>query len=321
MREIYFIDAIKEAIVSEMEKDPRIFVAGEDVSSGGSYGEYIGLRDMFPGRIVDTPITETAITGLGLGAAAMGLRPILEYALVDFMMVPMDEIVNQVAKFRYMNGGKATIPLILHASCGATMSAAAQHSQCLEALFTHIPGLKVVIPSNPADAKGLMHAAIQDDNPVVYIQHLRLLNEKGDVPDGEYVIPLGKAGVPKEGSDVTLISYGGIVPRALEAAGMLAKDGINAEVVDLRTLVPLDKKTILDSIAKTHRVVIAHEAVKNTGFGAEVAAVIAEEGFDSLDAPVKRVGAPFCPVPFSPVLEAAYVVSAQTIYEQAKELF
>lgn len=321
MREIYFVEAIREAILAEMEKDPNIFVEGEDVSWGGSYGEYLGFKEKFPDRMFDTPITETAITGLGLGSAVMGLRPIVEYSLADFMLVPMDEIVNQVAKFRYMNGGKPTIPMVLHASCGATVSAAAQHSQCLEALFAHIPGLKIVIPSNPADAKGLMHAAIRDDNPVIYIQHLRLLNEKGDVPEGEYVVPLGKASIAREGKDVTLISYGGIIPYALQAADMLATDGINAEVVDLRSLVPLDKETILSSVEKTHRVVIAHEAVKNSGFGSEVAAVIAEEGFDLLDAPIKRLGAPFCPVPFSPVLEKAYVVSPEDICQAAKELF
>lgn len=321
MREVMFAEAIREAIAGEMERDPNVYVEGEDVSFGGSYGEYLGFKERFPGRMIDTPITETAITGLGLGSAVMGLRPIVEYSLIDFTLVTMDEICNQVAKFRYMNGGKPTIPLVMHGSCGATMGAAAQHSQCLEALFTHIPGLKVVIPSNPADAKGLMTAAIRDDNPVLFIQHLRLMNETGEAPEGEYIVELGKAAVPKEGEDVTLISYGGIIPSALEAAEKLAEEGINAEVVDIRTLVPLDKETILNSVKKTGRVVIAHEAVKQSGFGAELAAVIAEEAFDDLDAPIKRLGAPFCPVPFSVPLEKAYCVSSEDIYAAAKELF
>lgn len=321
MREISFSDAIREAILAEMEADSTVFVEGEDVSWGGICGKYKGIRERFPNRIFDTPISETAIAGLGLGAAVMGLRPIVEFSMLDFTLVAMDEICNQIAKFHYLNASKSKIPLVLHAYCGSTGGSAAQHSQCLEALYAHIPGLKLVIPSNPADAKGLMASAIHDDNPVMYLTYMGLLNERGEVAEEDYSTPIGKAAITVPGKDITLISYGSGIPLAVRAAEMLMKDGIYAEIIDLRTLVPLDKDTIIASVKKTGKVVIAHEAVKQGGFGAEVAAMIAEEAFHHLTAPIKRLGAPFCPVPFSPILKGEYCISVPDIYHAARELF
>lgn len=321
MKNMLYAEGIREAISQEMEKDPTIFIAGEDVSWGGISGQYAGFNEKFSGRIFDTPITETAIAGLGLGSAIMGLRPIIEFNLMDFTLVAMDEICNQIAKYRYMNGGTVNIPLVMLCGCGADMiGSAAQHSQSLESLYAHIPGLKVLYPSNPADAKGLMASAIRDDNPVIFIQHLRLLGERCEVPEGEYYVPIGKAKAVRQGDDVTIISYGAILPRATEAAAMLRSEGISAEVIDLRSIVPLDRETVVSSARKTGRVIIAHEAVRQCGFGAEVAAVIAEEAFDSLKAPVKRLGAPFCPVPFSPELKSRYYVSSDDICRAAEEL-
>lgn len=321
MREIHFSAALAEAEIFEMERDPNIFIAGEDVSWGGSFGEYLKVKERFPERLFDTAITETAIAGLGLGSAIMGLRPILEFSFDDFMMVAADEIVNQIAKFSYMNGGKVKIPIVLSCNYGFGGGAAAQHSQSLEAMFAHIPGLKIVMPSNGADAKGLMTAAIRDDNPVMFFNCVRLIGTKGHVPEGEYIVPIGKADIKKEGNDVTIVSWGAMVLNALEAAEELEKEGISAEVVDLRSLVPLDKETVLESVKKTGRLVIAQTAVKKSGFGAEVAAVVAEEALDYLDAPIKRVGAPFCPVPFTPVLEKEYFVSPEKIVNAVKSLF
>ena len=229
--------------------------------------------------------------------------------------------MNQAAKMRYMFGGKATLPMVVRTPCGAGMGAAAQHSQSLEALLTHIPGLKVVMPSTPADGKGLMQAAIQDNNPVIYIEHKQLLPVTGDVEEGEYVVPIGKADIKRQGADVTIVAWSWMVSKALEAAEALEKEGIDAEVVDPRTLVPLDKEAILSSVEKTGRLVIVHEAVKTNGFGAEIAAIAADEGFDYLDAPIKRVTAPDTPIPFSPPLEAAYLPNAEKIVKAVKELF
>jgi pyruvate dehydrogenase E1 component beta subunit len=240
---------------------------------------------------------------------------------IDFCGVCMDELFNQAVKMRYMFGGKAKIPLVLKTICGGGMAAAAQHSQCMEAWFTHIPGLKTVMPATPADAKGLMAAAIRDDNPVIYIEHKQLLGLSGDVPEGEYLVPLGKADIKRPGSDVTIVAWSWMVHRALAAAEALAKDGINAEVIDLRTLVPLDKDTILGSIAKTHKLVIVHEAVKTGGFGGEIAALVAEEGFDLLDAPIKRITAPDTPVPFSPILEKTFLPDEGKIIQAVKDMF
>lgn len=323
MKQMTYAEAIRDGMRVEMKRDPNVLLYGEDVGLfGGCFGVTAGLFEEFgPERVIDTPISETAIVGSAVGAAAAGLRPIAEIMFVDFMGVCMDEILNQAAKMRYMFGGKAKLPMVVRTPCGAGQSAAAQHSQSLEAWFTHIPGLKVVMPSDPADAKGLMEAAIRDDNPVIYIEHKQLLTVPGQVPEGEYVVPLGKADVKREGSDVTIIAWSWMVQKALAAAEALAKDGINAEVLDPRTLVPLDKEAILKSVGKTNKLVIVHEAVKTNGFGAEIAAMVCEEGFDLLDAPIKRVTAPDTPIPFAPVLENAYLPSEEKIIKAVHDLF
>lgn len=321
MKEMTYAEAIRDGMRVELQRDPNVYIWGEDVGKfGGCFGVTSGLVDEFPGRVIDTPISETAIVGAAVGAAAAGLRPIAEIMFVDFMGVCMDELFNQAAKMHYMFGGKAKIPLVLRTPCGAGMGAAAQHSQSMEAWFTHIPGLKTVMPSTPADAKGLMAAAVRDDNPVMYIEHKQLLGVKGDVPAGDYVVPLGKADIKKEGSDVTIIAWSWMVHKALAAAEALAEEGIQAEVLDPRTLVPLDTESILQSVGKTGRLVIVHEAVKTGGFGGEIAAIVAEEGMDLLDGPIKRVAMPFTPIPFSPVLENSVIPSEEKIIAAVKSL-
>lgn len=322
MTEMTYAEAIRDGMRVEMTRDPNVYIWGEDVGRfGGCFGVTGGLWQEFPGRVIDTPISETAIVGAAVGAAAAGLRPIAEIMFIDFFGVCMDELVNQAAKMRYMFGGKATVPMVLRTPCGGGMSAAAQHSQCLEAWLTHIPGIKTVMPSTPADAKGLMAAAVRDDNPVVYIEHKQLLGMKGEVPAGDYVVPLGKADVKRTGSDVTIVAWSWMVQKALAAAEELAQEGIQAEVVDPRTLIPLDKEAILQSVGKTGKLVIVHEAVKTGGFGGEIAAIVAEEGMDLLDAPIVRVAAPFTPVPFSPVLEQAMIPNEEKIIAAVKSLF
>lgn len=322
MKKMTYAEAIRDGIRLEMKRDASVYLAGEDVGKfGGCFGVTAGLIDEFPGQVLDTPISETAIIGTAVGAAAAGLRPIAEIMFVDFTGVCMDELFNQAGKMRYMFGGKAKVPMVVKTICGGGMSAAAQHSQCMEAWFTHIPGLKTVMPATPADAKGLMAAAVRDDNPVVYIEHKQLLGVSGEVPEGEYVVPLGKADIKRSGADVTIVAWSWMVTKALAAAEALVKEGISAEVLDLRTLVPLDKESILQSVAKTGRLVIAHEAVRTGGFGGEIAAFVAEEGFDLLDTPIIRVTAPDTPVPFAPILEAAYLPSEAKIVKAVKELF
>lgn len=317
-----YAEAIKDGMRVEMQRDPNVYIWGEDVGKfGGCFGVTNGLLDEFPGRVIDTPISETAIVGAAVGAAAAGLRPIAEIMFVDFMGVCLDELFNQAAKMHYMFGGKAKIPMVLRTPCGAGMGAAAQHSQSMEAWFTHIPGMKTVMPATPADAKGLMAAAVRDNNPVMYIEHKQLLGVKGEVPEGEYVIPLGKADIKKEGSDVTIVAWSWMVHKALAAAEALAQEGINAEIIDPRTLVPLDTECILKSLGKTGKLVIVHEAVKTSGFGGEIAAIVAEEGLDLLDAPIKRVTMPFVPIPFSPPLENAIIPSEEKIIAAVKSLF
>ena len=306
--------AIGAGLMHEMSRDPSVYVVGEDVATFPAFGVTRILYETFgPTRVRDTPISETAIVGHAVGAAAAGLRPVAEIMFIDFLGICLDELANQAAKMHYMFGGKARIPMVLRTVCGAGISAAAQHSQSLEAWVAHVPGLKTVMPSTPADAKGMIIAAVRDDNPVVFIEHKVLYAMEGEVPEGEYVVPLGKADVKRAGSDVTIVSWSAMVHTALAAAELLAGDGIHAEGVDLRSLVPLDKETIFASLAKTNRLVIAHEAVRTGGFGAEVAAVVADEAFDLLDAPIRRVTAPDTPVPFSPVLEAAFVPDAERI--------
>ena len=320
MRKISYLTAINEALSEEMTRDKNVVLFGEDVGIfGGCFGVTQGLFKKFgPERIKDTPISETAIIGLAVGGAATGIRPVAELMFMDFAGVAMDEILNQAAKMRYMFGGKAKLPLVIRMAYGAGISAAAQHSQSLEAWFTHIPGLKVVMPSTPYDVKGLLKSSIRDDNPVIFLEHKVLYGVSGDVPEDEYLVPLGKGDVKKEGKDVTVIATGMMVHKALEAASKLEKDGISVEVVDPRTLVPLDEEIILNSVKKTGRVVITHEAPKRSGFGAEIAATIAEKGFPYLKKGIVRVCGKDTPVPFSPPLEQYYIPQAQDIVQGIK---
>jgi len=300
-----FAEAIRDALRIEMKRDPDVYIIGEDVGTFGNvFGVTKGLIDEFgEKRVRDTPITESAIVGAAVGSAACGLRPVAEIMYIDFIGVALDQLYNQAAKMRYMFGGKITIPMVLRSACGAGRGAAAQHSQSLEAWFMHIPGLRVVMPSTPADAKGLLITAIRDDNPVAFLEHKLLYNTKGEVPEGEYTIPFGQADIKREGKDVTVVATARMVHYALNAAEKLAAEGIDVEIVDPRTLSPLDEDTILDSVKKTHKLVIVHEEVKLAGSGAEIAAMVAEQAFDYLDAPILRVAAPFSPVPFAPSLE------------------
>jgi pyruvate dehydrogenase E1 component beta subunit len=322
MATMTFAQALNNAHKLEMQRDPNIYVAGEDVGVyGGIFGVTGGLLDQFGDkRVRDTPITESAIIGTAVGAAAAGLRPVIELMFVDFIGVALDQLYNQAAKMKYMFGGKAKLPITLRTTCGAGMGAAAQHSQCLEAWFMHIPGLKVVMPSTPYDAKGLLISAIRDDNPVVFLEHKMLYGTQGEVPEESYAIPLGKADIKREGKDITVVVTAMMVGRALSAAEKLAGNGISLEVVDPRTLSPLDEETILNSVKKTHRLLIVHEEVKFAGSGAEIAAMAAEKAFDYLDAPIVRVGAPFTPVPFSPPLEQEFIPSEEKIIQAAKKM-
>lgn len=315
VRTIAYGAAMNEAIRQCMREDDSIFCAGEDVGAfGGVFGTYAGLQKEFgKARVVDTPISEQAIIGLGIGAAVSGLRPVVDLMFMDFVCVAMDQIVNQAAKLKYMFGGEATMPLTITTAAGAGLSAAAQHSQSLEALLCHIPGLKVVYPSNPYDMKGLMVSCIREDNPTVMIGHKRLLGMAGAVPEELYAIKLGSANVARSGNDVTVVAFGRMLNEALAAAETLTADGIDCEVIDPRTLQPLDTEPIVASARKTNHVVVVHEAVRFGGLGAEIAAQIQEEAFDYLDAPVGRIGAPFSPVPFSPALEQHYVPDAARI--------
>lgn len=323
MKNMTYAEALKSAIRSEMLKDSKVFMAGEDISvMGGSFGVSVGLFDEFgPERIVNCPISETAIIGMGVGAAAAGMRPIVELMYLDFAGCAMDEIMNQAAKMRYMFGGKCRLPMVIRAAGGATVRAAAQHSQMIEGMFTHIPGLKVVCPSNPADAKGLLIEAIEDDNPVMFIEHKALYSMKGEVPEEMERIPFGRAAVLKEGTDITLVAWSYMAGVAKEAAEKLELQGIHAEVIDARTLVPFDKDTLFNSIRKTHRLAVISEAVKTSGFASEIAAMVSEECLDELDENILRITAPDCPVPYSGVLEDAYVPDSDVIAERVKRLF
>ena len=313
--------AFNEGLRQIMEEDPDVFFAGEDVGkAGGVFGSFVGLNDTFGDlRAVDTPISEQAIVGLGIGAAVTGLRPVVDVMFMDFMFVAMDQIANQAAKLKYMFGGKATLPLTITTSAGAGLSAAAQHSQSLEAMLCHIPGLKVVMPSNPYDAKGLLVACIRDNNPTVYVKNKRLLGLKGEVPEDLYEVPIGVANIVRPGSSVTVVTYGRMVQESLKAAEELAGEGVDCEVIALRTVQPLDIDAVTTSARKTGNIVVVHEAVRFGGLGAEIASQVQEQAFDYLDAPVGRVGAPFPPVPFSPPLEADYVPLADRITEGIRE--
>ena len=324
MRKITFAQATLEAMAETMAKDEKIFVMGEDLArQGGIFGQFKGLPQQFPGRVLDTPISETFIIGGGVGAALAGARPVVDMHFADFIGVPMDEVFNQMAKARYMFGGQAKVPLVLRAPDGMTIQGAAQHSQCVEAWFTHIPGVQVVAPSNPYDAKMVLKAAIESDDPVLYFENKILYKEKGEVPELADEVPytIGKARVEREGSDVTIVSYSIGMKNARGAADLLAKDGIKAEVIDLITLSPWDKETVLNSVKKTHRLCIVHEAVKQGGFGAEIAATVAEEALEYLDAPILRYGAPFCPIPFAPTLEKKVRIFPEDLVKGIKGLF
>jgi acetoin:2,6-dichlorophenolindophenol oxidoreductase subunit beta len=323
MKQMTYMEAIRDGMRVEMLRDPNVYLQGEDVAQfGGCFGVTAGLYDeLGPKRVMNTPISEAVIIGSAVGAALAGLRPIAEIMFVDFMGCCMDELFNQAAKLRYMNGGKCQVPIVVRTPCGAGLGAAAQHSQCVESWFTHIPGVKTVMPSTAADAKGLMIAAIRDNNPVVYIEHKQLLGVPGDVPEGEYVVPLGKADIKREGSDITIVAWSWMIQKALAAAEALAAKGINAEVLDPRTLVPLDKDAILKSVAKTGKLLIVHEEVITSGFGGEIAAMVAEHGFDYLDAPIKRVAPPDVPIPFNPILENTFIPSEENIIKAVESLF
>lgn len=321
--------AINEALKEEMRRDPKVCLLGEDVGlAGGVFGVTRGLLQEFgPDRVKDTPISESALVGLAVGAATLGLRPVVEIMFMDFIGLAMDQIANQAAKIRYMFGGQAKLPLVIRTQCGAGFSAGPQHSQSLEAWFVHVPGLIVAMPATPYDAKGLLKSAIRDDNPVIFIEHKGLYATRGEVPEEEYLVPLGVAEVKREGSEVTVVATSRMVLEALAAAEVLAGRGpfqegrgIALEVVDPRTLSPLDEDTILASVRKTGRLVVAHEAVRVGGFGAEVAALAAEKAFGDLRAPIQRVGALSAPIPFSPPLEKAVVPGRDQIICAVEEV-
>ncbi|CAM4203066.1 alpha-ketoacid dehydrogenase subunit beta [Lacicoccus alkaliphilus] len=323
MREITYANAIKEAMVQEMRSNEDVFILGEDIGVfGGAFGVTSGMLDEFgPERVRNTPISESAISGCAVGAAMMGMRPILELQFSDFVMIALDNIVNQAAKMRYMFGGKTHVPMVVRLPSGSGLGMAAQHSQSLEAWMAHVPGLIVIQPSTPYDAKGLMKTAINNDNPVIFYEHKGLYNSKSDVPEDEYDIPLGVADVKKEGEDLTVIATGIMVQRSLQAAEQLEKEGISIEVIDPRTLVPLDKETIIESVIKTNRALVVYEAVERSGYGAEIASLIGEsEAFDFLDAPISRLGGIATPIPYNPSLEKAAVPQVEDIIEKVKSI-
>jgi pyruvate dehydrogenase E1 component beta subunit len=324
MREITYSEAIREAMVEEMRRDLGVFVMGEDVGVfGGVFGITAGmLKEFGEQRVRDTPISEIAIVGAGLGAAMMGMRPVVEIMFGDFLMCAGDQIANQVAKARYMSGGKANVPLTIRVTTGAPGSAAAQHSQSPESWFMNVPGLKIAVPASPADAKGLLKSAIRGEDPVLYFEHKMLYAERGPVPeDSDFLVPFGRAAVLRQGKDITLIGIGAMVNKALEAADSLAQDGISAEVIDPRTLVPLDKETLIQSVARTGRVVIAHEAHRRSGPGAEIAAMLAEEAVEYLDGPIVRVAAKNVPLPYSPILERFVLPDVEDIVTAARSFW
>ena len=308
------MDAVRLALEHELAADPDVFVAGIDVGAGGNvFGLTRGLAQAFPGRVRDTPISESAIVGLAVGAAMAGMKPVVEVMYMDFLGVCLDMLLNQAAKLRFMTGGRAALPLVVRTQFGAGRSSGSQHSQSLEAMLAHIPGLTVVMPANPADTYGLLRAAIQDPNPVVFVENRLQYGLKAPRPPADHVVPLGKAKVVRAGTDVTLVSWSRMVQDCLAAAELLAAEGVSVEVVDLRTISPLDRETVLGSLAKTSRLVIAHEAVRDFGVGAELAAMAVDEGFWHLDAPVTRVAPPSTPVPYAPSLERVWLPSSDTI--------
>ena len=321
-REITFAEAVREALAEEMRRDSRVFILGEDVAEAGTPFKVLsGLVEEFgTKRVVDTPISEAGFTGLAVGAAMTGLRPVVDIMFGDFITLTMDQMANQAAKVHYMSGGKWRVPMVMRTTLGAARRSAAQHSQSLHAWFSHVPGLKVVLPSTPYDAKGLLKTAIRDENPVVFFEDKMMFKMKGPVPLEEYTIPLGVAHVKREGDDITLIATSSMVQVALGAAGMLEEIGVSAEVIDPRTTWPLDEKTLIDSVKKTSRAIVIDEGYGRYGVTAEIAAVIAEGAFHYLDAPVKRMGAMHVPIPFSPPLEDVTVPTEKSVFDVARTL-
>jgi len=304
MRTLTMAEALREALIEEMTRDPRVLLIGEDLRAGVPFGVTKGLAEQFgEDRVLDTPISEAAIIGASLGAAITGMRPVADMHFADFVTCAMDEVVNQIAKVRYMFGGQVDVPLVVRMPTGSVKGAAAHHSQSLEAWFTHTPGVRVVFPSTPADAKGLLKTCIRGLDPVLFFEHKRLYKLSGAVPEGEVMVPLGKADVKRQGSNATLVATGWMVHQALEAAEALGKDGVSVEVVDPRCLAPFDRGAVFASVRKTHRAVIVEEAAKTGAFGAQIASWLAEELFDELDAPIQRVASRDVPMPFSPPME------------------
>ncbi|HEB31858.1 MAG TPA: alpha-ketoacid dehydrogenase subunit beta [Spirochaetes bacterium] len=321
MREILLVEAIREALSEEMRRDESVFLMGEDLRIWGApLGQTKGLWDEFGDkRVLDTPISEAGFVGAGAGAASLGLRPVVELMFIDFFGVAGDQIFNQAPKLRYMFGGRMKVPMVLRTVIGAGMSAAAHHSSSAYSIIAHIPGWKCVIPSTAYDAKGLLKTAIRDDDPVMYFEHKMLLNVKGEVPEEEYTIPFGEASIKRKGKDVTVVALAWMVHKALKAAEKLSEEGIDVEVIDPRTIVPLDKKTIIDSVRKTGKLVAVDEDYERCGFSSEISAMVTEEAFDSLTAPIMRVATPTVPIPFSPVLEDAVIPNEDRIIKTVRE--
>ena len=322
MRELTYREAVREALREEMKRDPSVFLMGEEIAEyGGSYKVTQGLVDEFGhDRVRNTPLAEASIAGAALGAALVGMRPVAEIMYIDFSFIAADQIINQIAKLRYMTGGMVKVPLVIRTQGGGGVAAGPHHSQSLEAIYAHIPGLLVVMPSNAYDVKGLLKSSIREDNPVIFIEHKKLYGEAGEVPEEEYLVPLGKGEVKRQGKDMTVVTYSRCVIRTLTVAEELKKDGIELEVVDPRTLKPLDEDVILSSVKKTGKVMVVYEAVRTGGFGAEIAAMIAEKAFDYLDAPVKRVAALDSPIPFNPRMEDYILPNENDIKTAAMEL-
>jgi 2-oxoisovalerate dehydrogenase E1 component len=315
------MDAVHDAIEIEMETDPSVFVAGIDVGRGGNvFGLTRGFHDRWPERVRDTPIAETSIVGMAVGAAMAGMRPIVEVMYLDFIGVCFDQLLNQAAKMRYMTGGRCTVPLVVRTQFGIGRSSGSQHSQSLEALLAHIPGLAVVMPSNPADAYGLLRAAIRDPNPVLFIENRLLYGRKGPQPARDHLVPIGTARIARAGRHLTVVAYSQAVLHALDAAARLAEDGIEAEVIDLRTVQPIDRATVLESLQRTGRLLVVQHSVVEFGVASEIARLASDDGFWNLDAPVSVVAPPFTPVPYAPVLEHAWLPDVDAIVRAAKRL-
>lgn len=326
MKDLFYLDAVNEALTEEMARDDKVFIIGEDIAvgygGGGVFGATRGLLDKFgEERVIDAPLSESAIAGCAIGAALVGYRPIVELMFGDFLTIASEQIVNCAAKMRWSLGGEVDVPIVYRTAYGGGVGAGMHHSQCFESWFAGVPGLKVVLPSTPSDAKGLLKAAIRDNDPVLVLEHKFLYKRlRGPVPDDDYIVPIGKGDIKREGEDVTIIAMSAMVQQALEAANLLERENIHAEVLDPRTILPLDEELILQSVEKTGKVVIVHEAPVIGGFGGEIAAILADKGIDFLEAPVKRVGAPFCPVPSSPEMEQFYLPNAEKIIKAVLEI-